>query len=285
MPRSAPCRDLRVPTPTTTGLSPAETYTYTVVAVSDSDRSEPSPETSVTPLAPSPSAVEAVELTTTTVVIGWNPPAAAPTPDRYVVLRNGETIATIEGSEPAFADSELIPATSYDYAIVAEWGSRTSESSDTVAVETKTPTLSAARLVGSWPIKDKMTRSGGGWPKVGKTWGTLWDFTPKCDEGACSVAVTAQIMAGDAPFKVTLTRKGTEYSGSTKLKYSYCRSTRIKDTVTIRLQVKEADLIDGEWVATGLKGTLKVLSPYTSVGGGWYCPTQTHTMTVTGSRS
>lgn len=268
------------------GLSPANTYTYSVVAVSESRRSSPSPELSVTPMAPSPSALTAVKQTTTSIVLGWDPPASSPTPDQYLVFRNGEQVATVAGSEPTFADSKLTPATGYEYTIAAAWGSRTSEASEVLSLKTKTPPLSAARLTGSWPVQMKMTHSdGGGWPKVGKKWDAEWDFTPKCDSGPCSIVTHAQIEAADSPFTMTLTRKGTDYSGSAKMRISACRGTSNKDTVTIRLRVTKAEVVDGEWVATGIKGTLSVRSPYISVGGGWYCPTQTHAMSVTGTSS
>ncbi len=267
------------------GLSPANTYTYSVVAVSESRRSSPTPELSVTPMAPRPSAVAAVKHTTTSIVLAWQAPVDSPSPDQYVIFRNGDQIATIAGSEPAFADRKLIPATTYQYTIAATWGSRTSEASVAISMRTNTPSLSEARLAGSWPIRVKMTRSGGSWPKVGKKWDVEWEFTPKCDSGPCTITASAQIHDYDPPFKLTLTRKGAGYSGSIKMRYANCESTMIKNTITIRLEVSKAGLVDSEWVATGIKGTLKVLSPYTDPPGIYYCPRQTHAMTVTGSPS
>ena len=264
------------------GLSPAKTYTYSVVAVSESRRSTPTPELSVTPMAPSPSALTAVEHTTTSIALAWEAPVSSPTPDQYVIFRDGDQIATVAGSDPTFADRKLTPATTYKYTIAAAWASRTSEPSVVLSLKTNTPTLSAARLAGYWPIRLKMTQSGGGWPKVGKKWDVEWEFKPKCDSGPCTVTAYAQIYDYNAPFKLTLTRHGAGYSGTIKMRYSHCRSKTIKDTITIRVQVSKAGLVEGEWVATDIKGTLKVRSPYTSVGN-WYCPAQTHAMSVTGT--
>ena len=264
------------------GLSPANTYTYSVVGVSESRRSTPSIQLAVAPMAPSPSRLTVREHSTTSLVLKWAPPASAPAPDQYVVIRNGEQVATIPGSKPTFADSKLIPASTYTYQVLASWASRTSEASDVMSVKTDKPSLSAARLSGSWPIRVKMTQSGGGWPKVGKKWDVEWQFTPKCNSGPCNLTTKVQIHDYDTPFKVTLTRKGAEYSGSIKMKYSYCVGKLVKDTITIRVRVTKAGLVDSEWVATGLSGTLRVRTPYTDAGA-WYCPTQTHAMTVTGT--
>lgn len=266
------------------GLSPADTYTYGVVAVSESRRSTPSIQLAVAPMAPSPTRLTAREHSTTSIALSWAPPPSAPAPDQYVVLRNGEQVATIPGSEPTFADSKLIPASTYTYQVLASWASRTSEASEVISVKTDKPSLSAARLSGSWPIRVKMTQSGGGWPKVGKKWDVEWQFTPKCNSGPCGLSAKVQIHDYDTPIKLTLTRKGADYSGSIKVKYSYCVGKQVKDTIAVRVRVTKAGLVDSEWVATGVSGTVRVRTPYTDAGA-WYCPTQTHAMSITGTNS
>jgi hypothetical protein len=266
---------------TDSGLTPAQTYRYRVVAESGSDRSAASVEQSARSMAPSPGALKVVKRTTTSIVLAWNPPASAPAPDQYLISQNGAPPRVVTG-QTRFADRKLIPATGYRYTVAAKWGSRTSEASEPSTAKTKTPSLAAARLDGSMAIRTEVTGrpSGSTWPEVGKKWTTLWFFRPKCDSGPCNVVASVQIDTDTAPFTVTLTRQGKNYSGSTVEPLSTCRGTPLRDTVTVRVRVTKAAIMGGEWTASAVAGTLTVLSPYQSVGGGWYCPTQTYSTSV-----
>lgn len=263
-----------------TGLTPANTYSYAVVAVAGSDRSAPSVEAQAAPLAPAPTKLTATR-TVTSITLSWKAPGGAPVPDQYKVT-GGAVEAVIPGSQTQFGDTRLTPNTSYQYTVTALWGQRPSDTPATLTVRTLTPSLSSARLTGSWTVKHKMTKSSGTWPKVGRTWETYWDFTPSCATGACKTAVSSQIQSGDTSVKVTLARSGTSYTGSKRVQYSRCRTRRLTDTVTVRLKVTKAAMMEDQWVATAFTGTLSVRSPYASVGGGWYCPVQTHAMTISG---
>jgi hypothetical protein len=265
-------------------LSPAKTYVYQVLAVSGSRVSAASAEQSGTAMAPSPTGLRATALTPTSIEVQWSPPGSSPLPEEYSVLRNGEPVATIEGSVSHWTDTKLAPATSYEYAVTAAWGSRSSEPSAVISVTTSTPSLASARLSGSWPVRMKVTRSAGGtWPKTGEKLDVTWDFTPRCRSGACSVTASVQITGDDLPFKLSLTRKGATYKGSTKIHYSTCRSKDVTNTVNLNVTVTQADMLDNEWLATGFKGTLTVISPYTTAGGGWYCPSRTEAMSLAGA--
>lgn len=94
------------------------------------------------------------------------------------------------------------------------------------------------------------------------------------------MVASIQVETDDAPFKVALAREGKKYSGCTVESLSSCRGTPSRDTVIVRVRVTKAAMVAGEWTASSAAGTLTVHSPYQSVGGGWFCPTQTYAMSV-----
>jgi hypothetical protein len=57
----------------------------------------------------------------------------------------------------------------------------------------------------------------------------------------------------------------------------------VTDTVTVRLEVTAARMIDGAWVATRFRGTVRDTAPAASVGL-WRCPGSTYTAEVAATR-
>lgn len=267
------------------GLSPADFYTYTVVASANGKQSDPAQTAEVRTQAPAPRDVSVSE-TTSSVTLEWKAPKGAAQPDSYVIYRDGEQVKSVSGAKTSFKDSGLAPATAYKYAVASLWGARESDRSELLKARTGEPSLGAARLVGDWTITMKMAEDGGGdWPKKGKKWDEAWTFTPKCDTGACTVVVNADVVPegyAPSPFKITLKRDGATYAGSTVTNITTCRSTKVKNTVVMKLKVAKAGVVGTEWMAQALAGSVIIKSPYTDADGSYYCPAQAVNTTVTG---
>jgi hypothetical protein len=121
---------------------PDTTYRYTVVAASGSKRSDPSAELVVHTLPAQPAGLRTSDTTATEVVLTWSEPDRGPTPESWVVLRDGTEVATLNGSDTTYTDAALAPATRHAYRVVASSGTVRSEPSEELVVTTlpATPT-------------------------------------------------------------------------------------------------------------------------------------------------
>lgn len=157
----------------------------------------------------------------------------------------------------------------------AQWGSRQSAPTATLARKTLTPPASAARLQGSWDVTVKVVSSGGGTLKVGEKMTYSWAFKPTCPTGPCPVVVSGFI--GGHAFKATLTRSGALYTGTTRAHITHCGllgGTDVRNTVTLRITVKKGVTDNRAWAARSLAGNMVMSSPYTPAGGIYFCPAQ-----------
>ena len=150
------------------------------------------------------------------------------------------------------------------------------------------PPVNAARLTGQLPVTIKVTATAGGTLTNGKSWSDTWTFSPKCGSGACSTVLSGDITppgTSTHSFKVTLTRHGATYTGSTRRTHHPLRhdAERRRRPQHPDSQVKalSGHLVNGRWVVDRWKGTVRMVSPYTSAGL-YYCPAQTVVMTLTG---
>ena len=82
---------------------------------------------------------------------------------------------------------------------------------------------------------------------------------------------------------MTLTRAGAVYTGTTKTHISHCDQTTVVDAVTLRITIRKADMNSQAWTASSWVGTMKIDSPYTSLGSNSYCPAHSLTTSLTGS--
>ncbi len=259
------------------GLRPGQTYTYSVVAESWARHSTPAPDTKVRVLAPSTGKPTTGPVTTSSVTVRWTPPANSPAPDRYEVLRDGDVIHAVENTTMVYKDTGLGPATAYGYQVVAKWGENRSDPSPTLTLRTATPSLSAARLTGSsLPVKSTVTNVVGITNlNKGLTWTNNWDLTARCATGPCDVQVAGDITPPNfkpGTFNVRLTRRGAVYTGATTARLTKCGDIDVTDTVTFRIVVKSAGTEGKEWLAKTWTGTIRVDSPFTNAGGGFFCP-------------
>jgi hypothetical protein len=258
-------------------LIPGASYDFAVAAEAGRRRSIPATTTATT-TAPSPAELmsDPAMTTTDTIVLTWAPPPGAGAPTEYIIVRDGETVATLPGDTLSHTDTGLAPATPYDYQVAADWGYEPSEPTDVIVVPTAEPPVADARLVGPWPVDITLVEEPGGNLEAGTTWNTTWDIEPACDGGACDVT----LFGGFSPpgyvyqdFTIGLTRDGASYAGSTTAQITNCVGVAVENTVTVRLTVDAAGVQEGTWVANSLTGTLEISSPYTEVGA-QYCPAQ-----------
>ncbi len=272
------------------GLSPGVSYRYTVIAQTGSKRSPASVVVSATTATPSPVHFRMATATATSVTVRWSPPPASPAPDKYVVVVSGsnEAIGTVPGTHTSYQWKGLDPGTGYAIQVVAYWGHKHSAASAEL-IATTNPTVAAARLSGSLPLRIKILTSGGGTLKVGKTWPDTWTFSPKCSTGPCNVALAGTLTPPGitvGSFRLTLQRDGAVYRGTTPAHITRCgiapNIVDVQNTVTVRIRVKSADATDGAWLVSSWTGSLRLDSPYTSAGQ-YYCPAQSVTTSLTSS--
>jgi chitodextrinase len=85
---------------------------------------------------PSPQSLAASTVTSTTVSLAWSRPSQGPSPQRYVVHRNGKEIARV-GPEATYRDSGLSPMTNYRYRVLALVDGDLSAPTKNVVVKTR----------------------------------------------------------------------------------------------------------------------------------------------------
>src|ERR1700759_5717223 len=103
------------------GLAPGATYHYTVVAAGLAP-SAPSATATVTTITPSPIRLTA-HPTHPTVDLHWSPSPLGPTPEHYVLSNGTTVVATLPGTTTSYTEQSQSPGTSFNYTVVAEWGS------------------------------------------------------------------------------------------------------------------------------------------------------------------
>src|SRR5438034_4085904 len=106
-------------------------------------------------------------------------------------------------------DSNVTPGETYTYEILTRGEGLFQSSRVATQVIVPIPSLSSARLDGSFDVKFKTT-SQSGYDKPLGTLTLVWNFTSMCDEGACDVTVKDFSIKD---LKTTLVRHGVHYSG------------------------------------------------------------------------
>ena len=204
--------------------------------------------------------------TTSSLTIDWSGPATGPLPDKYEILRDGTVIGTVPGSATNYTDSGLAPGSPYTYQVIAVRGGEQSPNSQLVTGQTTAPPLSDARLDSDGNVTYRMkwlSPADSKWgTQPGDSWQDPWSFTPRCSSGPCSVTLNG---AYDGySFTSALTRSGTTYSGTAKIKgdyYCITRSNSIVATLTIQITVKSAAARGTTWVVKSFSGTATLYSP------------------------
>jgi len=264
---------------TDNGLAPGTTHRYTIIAAAGGERSGASVKAEVTTITPSPVELAVAKSTWTTVTFRWSPSPLGPVPSQYEIYNGTAAIGTVPGTADSYDVTGLTPGTSYQYRVVAQWGNSASAPSEVLAVSTLAPPLN-----GDAPVQvDTVSTPGGGASlRVGDHWSDNWQFTPDCALTGCTLTADAALAApGFAvqSFTVKLSSSGGKYTGSTHAQISTCSSVKMTNTVTLSITAKGA-VANGAW--SGWTGTMKVSSPYTTVGSE-YCPAQSWSFAVTGT--
>jgi hypothetical protein len=269
------------------GLVPGGSYSYQVVAARGSNHSRPSASTATAvTVAPAPSGLQRVAVTTDSVTLSWTAPADSPAPDEYVIVVDGKVVASISGNPssgaPTYQARNLHFGTLYGIQVKAVWraGGR-SQPSPTLQITTPNPPLTDARLEDAAAVVQfKMTSSA--WPDmpVGKTFTGTWALKPTCATGPCNVLLTGTFSTkpNAVVFQMTLARHGATYSGQTTANISKCGGVTMKSKVVVTLTVETA--AGPEWNADRWTGTIESRSSYTKAGGNYYCPAGRSVATV-----
>ena len=265
------------------GLAPGTTHRYKIIAVSGTQRSQPSVSVVVRTITPSPVGLAADAATWATATFHWSRPPNSPVPDRYVIVRDGVTGASVPGTTTSYTATGLDLATNHQYQVAAMWGHQRSGLSSGLVMTTLAPPLQ-----GSVPVRVKTLSTPGGTASlsVGQAWSDTWTFNPNCTAHRCTLNTDAWITPPNftaEPFTVTLTNSGAAYKGSTKASITKCGSVNVRDTVTLRIAADNDAVHNGAW--NSWHGTMMLSSPYVPAGGNSYCPAQAWNFSLSGSNS
>ena len=207
--------------------------------------SKPAPKVLLPPVGFSATADEFI------VRLSWSADPASAKIEGYEITRNGRPLTTPAASSTSYADFDVRVGKQYTYAIRSKGVTATSEPvSDEVKI--RTPSLQEARVEGDFGINGKVA-SQSGYSKYSAL-AVGWHMKPKCRHGACEVAwrdVSENAMHG------ILKKKGKEYGGTyTGYFFVSCGGTHSTSNVDIALKVVKARVLDGEWRATKLEGSV-----------------------------
>jgi hypothetical protein len=265
---------------TDNGLAPGTTHHYTIVAAAGAQRSGASIKAKVTTITPSPVELAVTKSTWTTVTFRWSPSPLGPAPSQYEIFNGAKVVSAIPGTADSYNVTGLTPGTSYRLTVTALWPTAASGPSVALSASTLAPPLN-----NDVPVQlDTVSTPGEGASlQVGDHWSDNWQFTPDCAATRCTLTADAELAApgfAPKPFTLTLNSSGGTYTGSTNAQVSMCSSSKVTNTITLSIAAKGA-VTNGAWNAW--KGTMKVSSPYTTVGNE-YCPAQSWSFAVTGTR-
>lgn len=191
------------------------------------------------------------------VVLSWNQPAGGTPIQGYEVYRDGLLLETVEAPTSSYTDEEALPAERYEYEVQAFAGSITSEPAG-VTVRTEQAPLAVARVEGIFNVRARTVNSYG-YQRSDETSSFGWDFSPRCQEGPCSVLWRD---TSQNAVRAKLDRKGGSYSGTYHGVFNVkCGSASATSDVTLRLRVAKAKSVFGDWRAVKLTGSLTQTEP------------------------
>ena len=209
--------------------------------------------------SPSPEVVEPVPPTSLkarakpfVVVLTWTGPVPTDPLDRLEVQRNGTFIGYATFGERKYRDTSALPGKRYRYELRVETQDGVFSDPVRARVRTPVPPLLQARVEGTFDARTSFTSKVGYGDYVAPTFG--WEFTPVCTSGPCSVRLRDSFYDD---LRIKLNRSGASYAGSFTGKIGLqCQGTPSTSTGSITLRVSKARVVDGEWRATLLEGTM-----------------------------
>jgi hypothetical protein len=193
------------------------------------------------------------------ISFGWSNPGSGPIPDKYVILRDGAVAGTVPGNVNHFAESGLVPATTYDFRVIAYRGSVRSQSSHNFYVATQAPPLSDAVFNSFFLVNEKIEAGASSvtGDSEGQTWVDEWDFVSSCTLGPCSTELAGEIDGQSFTTKLTPAGDGT-YIGTAQIDdYYHCGSdeTNYEDSsLYISISAAAAHSVGKQWEAAKISG-------------------------------
>jgi hypothetical protein len=267
------------------GLAPGRTYHYTVIAAGLAN-SGPSARATVRAATPSPAALAMSQVTHTTVTLRWSAPPNAPTPDHYVIYNGTTVVTTVPGTTMSYTDKAQTAGASFNYDVVAQWGSASSAPSAAASGQTLAPPLSPPV-----PVHVATTSvPGNGWvgEPVGYSWDDQWSAASACNAGSCRLTITLSLVPPGAegyrqvPVTMHPSGSGGAYTGSGKARMTYCggappKGTPETDTFKLTMTPARGSVLNGAWGAW--TGAVVLHAPALTVATGT-CPEGTWTFAL-----
>lgn len=201
------------------------------------------------PPAPEPPSGFSAEAAPFAVELTWEPPAEEV--ERYELFRDGARLAIQPGSASTYTDEDVIPGQPYDYQIASATGEVVTTRVK-MSTETPVPALRAARVEGTFNVTNKVASKSGYGTYTPTGFG--WVLRPRCAEGPCDVRWRDLHVKR---LRTVLKRSGPRYRGDFSGQFIIeCAGSPVTSAVELDLRVDKARVIDGEWRATLLVGTL-----------------------------
>lgn len=245
--------------------------------------SPPTPSTSASllpgPLIPAaPASFAAQAPTGGEVDLSWQLAPATTALTAYNVYREGQLVAQVAPTLSTYRDVDVVPETTYTYAIEAATAAGKSVQATLIVSTPKAPSLRTARVTGGFSIKGKFSKENFTNRDEGEKYASFWIFKPACSgDQACGVKTSGE---GEGTSKLLRLKKGT-YSGVVDIPGGgQCGSKKLTETQTISFTVTDAAFTDGVWLATKIAGTSRFNVP-ASLG----CLAGFGTVTFTGAVS
>jgi hypothetical protein len=186
------------------------------------------------------------------VALSWLGPASWVEEARYEIRRNDTFIGYVDPPRKRFIDDEVAPGTDYTYEVRVEGPDGTFSDAVSVELSTPLPPLAEARVEGTFDVRSKITDETGYGDYTAPGFG--WTLRPACGSGPCGFTLR-DIVRDD--LKLSLTRQKLTYTGTFSERFEIqCEGTGVISNGTVVLRVAKARVLDGEWRATRLTGTL-----------------------------
>jgi hypothetical protein len=220
------------------------------------DQAEASPPVSDSPspeaVAPTPPASLKARAKPFVVVLTWTGPLPDDPLDRYEVHRNGTFIGYATPAERKYRDTSALPGKRYRYEVRVETEDGVFSDPVRVRIKTPIPPLVQARVEGTFDARTSFNSKVGYGDYTAPTFG--WELTPVCASGPCAVRLRDSFYDD---LRIKLNRSGGSYAGSFSGQIGLqCQGTPSTSTGSITLRVAKARVVDGEWRATLLEGTM-----------------------------
>jgi hypothetical protein len=184
--------------------------------------------------------------------LSWEAPVSSSV-DRYVVSRDGVVVQD-ELALPSWRDSEVRPATRYEYEVVAISTTGAEGAPASRSIVTGAPPVAQARLQGPFVVAMQARNSRGIDDPVADG-DLVFRFVPRCATGPCSVAWTV----ANHPTRAILARRGSAYGRRTRTPFLIrnCFGRATHETVVVRMRVRQGAVINGLWRARSISGLIR----------------------------